>query len=261
MRLDGKVAIVTGGAMGNGLGIVRAFLKEKANVVIFDYSEKLKDTLKMLAEEGYHPLGYQVDIRSSSMVDACVKQVKEKFGHIDILVNNAGVCKLVPFETLSEQDRDFHLDINIKGSFHVTQACLPYLKEQGGSIVNLSSVTGVMVADPGEVTYATTKAAILGFTKALAVELASSNIRVNAILPGYIKTPMVEEMAKLSNPENPSSVIDGIGSAIPMKRLGTIEEVGNLAVFLASDESSYITGEGIVISGGSTLPETLTMGV
>ena len=118
-----------------------------------------------------------------------------------------------------------------------------------------------MVADSGEVAYATTKAAILGFTKSLAAELVVDDIRVNAILPGYIRTPMVDGMALVTNPENPESVVDGIACGIPMKRLGTIYELGELAAFLASFESSYITAQGIVIDGGSTLPETMTMGV
>ena len=135
------------------------------------------------------------------------------------------------------------------------------MKNHHASIVNLSSVTGPMVADSGEVAYATTKAAILGFTKSLAAEVVSDDIRVNAIMPGYIHTPMVDNMARLSSPDNPEAVVDGIASAIPMKRLGTIEELGELCAFLASDEASYITAQGIVIDGGSTLPETLTMGV
>ena len=127
--------------------------------------------------------------------------------------------------------------------------------------MNLSSVTGPMVADSGEVAYATTKAAVLGFTKSLAAELVEDNIRVNAILPGYIRTPMVDGMALETNPQNPESVVDGIVAGIPMKRLGTIEELGELAAFLASSEASYITAQGIVIDGGSTLPETMSMGV
>jgi NAD(P)-dependent dehydrogenase (short-subunit alcohol dehydrogenase family) len=118
-----------------------------------------------------------------------------------------------------------------------------------------------MVADSGEVAYATTKSAILGFTKSLAAELVEDDIRVNAIMPGYIRTPMVDKMAKISVPEDPESVINGIANAIPMKRMGKIEEIGELAAFLASEESSYITAQGIVIDGGSTLPETMTMGV
>ena len=134
-------------------------------------------------------------------------------------------------------------------------------KQKNTAIVNLSSVTGPMVADSGEVAYATTKAALLGFTKSLAAEMVDKGIRVNAILPGYIMTPMVEGMAKETDSNNPEDVVKGIALGIPMKRLGTIEELGELAAFLASDESSYITGQGIVIDGGSTLPETMTMGV
>ena len=129
------------------------------------------------------------------------------------------------------------------------------------SIINLSSVTGPMVADSGEVAYATTKAALVGFTKALACEEVDHGIRVNAILPGYIRTPMVDGMAKETNSNDPESVINGIANSIPMKRLGNPSELGELACFLASDLSSYITGTSIVIDGGSTLPETVTMGV
>ena len=125
----------------------------------------------------------------------------------------------------------------------VTHTFLPLLKINGGAIINLSSVTGPIVADPGEVAYATSKAAVLGFTKSLAAELVSDRIRVNAIMPGYVKTPMVEGMAKESNGDNPTSVVDGIAKAIPMRRLAEPEEIGELAAFLASQESSYITGQ------------------
>ena len=133
--------------------------------------------------------------------------------------------------------------------------------KDGSAIVNLSSVTGTMVVDTGEVAYATTKAAILGFTKGLAAEVVDKGIRVNAILPGYIMTPMVEGIAKDSNNQNPDSVVDGIAKGIPMKRLGTIEELGELAAFLASSEASYLTGQSYVIDGGSTLPETMSVGI
>ena len=125
----------------------------------------------------------------------------------------------------------------------------------------MSSVTGDMVADPGEVAYATTKAALVGFTKAMAREVAPYNITVNAICPGYVLTPMVQGMAEQSAPDNPQSVIDGIASAIPFKRLADPVEVGELAAFLSCEESSYLTGTQIVIDGGSTLPETSDMGV
>lgn len=262
MKLDGKVAVVTGGAMGNGLGIVKVFLKYGARVIILDYSDELVKVVSDFKNEGYDVIGYKVDISNNKEVLGAVKDIETKFDKIDILVNNAGICILEKFDTMSLELRDKHFDINIKGTWNVTHALLPLLKKAGkASIVNLSSVTGVSVADSGEVAYATTKAAIMGFTKGLAMELVNDGIRVNAILPGYVMTPMVDAMAKQSNPSGPQSVIDGIAGAIPMKRLANIEELGELAAFLGSEESSYITGQGIVIDGASTLPETLTMGV
>ena len=262
MRLENKVAIVTGGAMGNGLGIVKVFLKEGAEVIILDYSEKTNDTVQELKKEYEHISGYVVDIRSKEKLSDIVKEIKEKKGHIDILVNNAGVAKLEQFLEMDDETRDYHFDINIKGTWNVTKAVLPYMKEQKyGKIVNLSSVTGPLVADSGEVAYATTKAALIGFTKGLAMEVVEDNITVNAILPGYIMTPMVEGIAKDTDIKNPENIIKGIADGIPMKRLGTIEELGHLALFLASDESTYITGQGFVIDGGSTLPETKSVGV
>lgn len=263
-KLENKVAIITGGAMGNGLGIAKVFLKRGASVVILDYAKEIEETIQNLKQEfsGSEVLGYLVDIRDKERIQACVDAVMEKYGHIDILVNNAGVCRLESFEGMNDELRDFHFDINIKGTWNVTKSVVPYMKKNtSSSIINLSSVTGPLVADSGEVAYATTKAAILGFTKSLAMELVENNIRVNAIMPGYIMTPMVEGISKDTNPENPSSVVEGIARGIPMKRLGTIEELGELAAFLASDESSYITGQGIVIDGGSTLPETMSVGV
>ena len=257
MKLENKVAVVTGGAMGNGKGIVDVFVKYGAKVAILDYSDEIA---KVVNNDNI--IGFKVDIRDKNTVKAAIDKVVEKFGKIDILVNNAGVCKLENFIDMDDELRDYHFDINIIGTWNVTKAVLPYMiKNNYGSIINLSSVTGPMVADAGEVAYATTKAALLGFTKSLAREVVDNNIRVNAIMPGYIRTPMVDNMAKLSNPDNPEEVIDGIAGAIPMKRLGKIEELGELAAFLASSESSYITAQGIVIDGGSTLPETLTMGV
>ena len=260
MKLENKVCIVTGGAMGNGLGIVEVFLKYGAKVAIFDYSDKVFETV----EEKNNPnlVGYKVDIRDKENIHKYVEEVIEKFGRIDVLVNNAGICYLEKFVDMDDTVRDNHFGINIVGTWNVSKEVVPHMiKNKSGKIVNLSSVTGPMVADPGEVAYATTKGAVLAFTKSLAAELVEDEIRVNAIMPGYIRTPMVENMSKISDPDNPESVIDGIAQAIPMKRMGTIEELGELAAFLASPESSYITAQGIVIDGGSTLPETMTMGV
>lgn len=258
MKLKDKVAVITGGAMGNGLGIVNVFAREGAKIIILDYSEKVLEVAAKLQADGKDVEGYICDIRDSAKVEEIINKVMQKRTNIDVLVNNAGVAKLEKFEDMTDEVRDYHFDINIKGTWNVTKKVIPYMKK--GSIVNLSSVTGPMVADPGEVAYATTKAALIGFTKGLAAELVTRNIRVNAIMPGYIMTPMVEGIAKDSNSENPDSVVKGIAAGIPMGRLGTIEELGNLAAFLASDESSYITGQGIVIDGGSTLPETMSVG-
>lgn len=262
MRLENKVAIVTGGAMGNGLGIVKVFLQHGADVIILDYAEELMDTIADLKKEYSKVSGYLVDIRNKEELEKIMKQIETEKGKVDILVNNAGVAKLSPFLEMSDEVRDFHFDINIKGTWNVTQCVLPLMTQNKyGRIINLSSVTGPMVADSGEVAYATTKAALIGFTKGLAMEVVEKNITVNAIMPGYIMTPMVEKIAIDTNQENPTSVIQGIADGIPMKRLGTIEELGHLALFLASDESTYITGQGFVIDGGSTLPETKSVGV
>lgn len=261
MKLENKIAVVTGGAMGNGLGIVKTFVKYGATVIILDYDNSINEVVNEFKNNGDKVEGYKVDIRDNIEVNRVIAGVAQKYGKIDVLVNNAGVCRLEKFETMSDELRNFHFDININGTWNVTKACYPYMKNIGASIINLSSVTGPMVADSGEVAYATTKSAVLGFTKSLAAEAVADGIRVNAIMPGYIRTPMVDNMAKISNPENPESVVEGIAIGIPMKRLGTIEELGELAAFLASAESSYITAQGIVIDGGSTLPETMTMGV
>lgn len=263
MKLENKISIITGGAMGIGRGIVDVFLKYGSHVIILDYNDSIDAVVREL--DATYPQkveGYKVDVRDTEALKRLQNKIEEKHGHIDVIVNNAGVCKLATFEDMTLEERDFHFDINIKGAWNTTKVFLPLLKKSSaGAIVNLSSVTGPMVADSGEVAYATSKAAVLGFTKSLAAEMVEYNIRVNAIMPGYVKTPLVANMAVLSNKENPKSVIEGIASAIPMKRLAEPNEIGELAAFLACSESSYITAQGIVIDGGSTLPETSSMGV
>ncbi|WP_258871753.1 SDR family oxidoreductase UcpA [Virgibacillus dokdonensis] len=259
--MENKIAIVTGAAMGNGKGIAEVLAKHGATTILLDVSKQVHDTAKELAERGFETMALEVDVTNNEDVKAGIDKVIEKYERIDALINNAGVVRLANFEDMDDETRDFHFNININGVWNVTKATLPHMKKaKQGRIVNLSSVTGTMVADPGETAYATTKAAILGFTKSLAREVAPDNITVNAILPGYVLTPMAEQMAKETNPDNPQEVIDGIASGVPLGRLGKIEEVGELAAFLASDESSYITGTQIVIDGGSTLPETVSVG-
>lgn len=255
MKLKNKVAVITGGAMGNGLGIVNIFCKYGAKVYVLDIS----DELDKLIEESPGITGYKVDIKDNKKLKKIIEDISKENGGIDILVNNAGIAKLTPFLDTDDDIRDMQFDVNIKGTWNVTKAVIPYMKN--GSIINLSSVTGSLVADPGEVAYATTKAALIGFTKAIAIEFVNKKIRCNAVLPGYVMTPMVEGIARDTMPQNHETVIAGIAKSIPMKRLGKVEEVGELVAFLASDESTYITGQSFVIDGGSTLPETTSVGV
>ncbi|KFN01730.1 SDR family oxidoreductase [Bacillus clarus] len=208
-KLDGKVAFVTGAAMGNGAGIAHVFAELGAKVILVDISEKVHENAKKIVSNGLDATSYVVDVADFDAVKEVAKDTYEKYG----------------------------------------------------KIVNMSSVTGTLVADEGETAYATTKAAIWGFTKALAREVAKHRITVNAICPGYIITPMAEQIANESDPNEPSNVIAGIASGVPLGRLGRVEEVGQLAGFLASNESSYITGTHIVIDSGSTLPETVSVGV
>lgn len=261
-KLSGKVAFITGASKGIGEGIARAYAKHGAKLVLAARSSSTVLLAMELRKLGCDVIAVNVDVTDVESIQAGVDKAVETFGRIDVLVNNAGVCKLGSFLESSDEDRDFHFDVNIKGVWNTTKLVLPYMiKQNYGKIVIMSSVTGDMVADPGEVAYATTKAALIGFTKALAREVADYKITVNAICPGYVLTPMVQDMARQSDPENPQSVIEGIAQAIPLKRLADPLEVGELAAFLGCDESSYVTGTQVVIDGGSTLPETFTMGV
>lgn len=261
-KLEGKTAIITGASKGIGEGIARVFARYGAKLVLAARSDAVEKLAKELTDSGYEAIGVKTDVSDKESVDNLVKTAIEKYQTIDILVNNAGVCVLGDLLSCSDEQRDYHINVNIKGVWNVTKAVAPYMiKNKSGKIVVMSSVTGDMVADPGEAAYAMTKSALVGFTKATARELAEYNITVNAICPGYVITPLVEGMARQSCPENPQSVIDGIASAVPLKRLANPEEIGELAAFLSCYESSYITGTQIIIDGGSTLPETSTMGI
>ena len=259
--LEGKVAVVTGCDTGLGQGMALGLAQAGCDIVGINIVEPT-ETIEQVTALGRRFLSLTADLRKIDGIPALLDRAVAEFGHIDILVNNAGVCRLGSFLDMSDDDRDFHIDINIKGVWNVTKAVLPeMIARKDGRIVMMSSVTGDMVADPGEMAYALTKAAIVGLTKSLAVEYAQSGIRVNAICPGYVRTPMAESIARQSNPEDPESVLTEMAKAIPMRRLADPLEVGELAAFLASDESSYLTGTQNVIDGGSTLPETVSVGI
>ena len=261
-KLDGKVALITGAAHGLGEGISEAYVKYGAKICMFDMSKDVEETANRL-RKAYNAdiITYVGDVSKRADLDAAAKLLNDTYGSVDIACANAGVCRLAAFEEMSDEIRDFHIDVNIKGAWNTCKAVVPYmLKEGKGSIVIASSVTGDIVADGGEAAYAMSKAALVGLTKCLAVEYAQRNIRVNCSQLGYARTPMDEKMAIESNPNDPESAINDIAINVPMKRLAKPIEVGELFAFLGSDEASYITGAQIVIDGGATLPETMSMG-
>lgn len=261
-KLDGKVAVITGASKGIGEGIARVYADYGAKCVLAARGEKVLELAKEMENNGFEAIGIQTDVSDYTSVEQLVKVAEESYGGIDVLVCCAGICILEDFlEDETFKNRDMHIDINVKGVWNAVRAVLPSMEKWGGgSIVVMSSVTGDMVADPGEVAYATSKAALIGFTKAMAREEAGKNIRINAICPGYVRTPMVEGMAAQSDEEDPERAIQKIADAVPLGRLADPREIGELAAFLGSSESSYITGTQIVIDGGSTLPETTSMG-
>jgi NAD(P)-dependent dehydrogenase (short-subunit alcohol dehydrogenase family) len=257
-KLDGRVAVVTGAAMGNGEGVARVMSGYGARVVLWDVSDRVFETAAALQSEGREATPRKVDVRSFDECEAAAADAVANLGKIDVLCNNAGVARLVPFLEMSDEVRDFQFDVNVKGVWNCTKAVLPYMRQKKyGRIIMMSSVTGPMVVNEGETAYATTKAAVWGFTKALALEVVKDNITVNAICPGMIRTPMVENAVREFSPDNPDPILEMMARTIPMGRLGDILEIGELAAFLASDESTYITGTQVVIDGGSTLPETV----
>ena len=261
-KLDGKVALITGAAAGLGEGISEAYVKHGAKICMVDLSPNVEKTAERLRKE-YNAdiITVVANVANRAEMDAAAAKAVEAFGELNIACCNAGVCRLAPFEEMTDEMRDFHIDVNIKGVWNTCKAVVPYMLKQGkGAIVIASSVTGDIVADAGEAAYAMTKAALVGLTKCLAVEYAGRNIRVNCSQLGYARTPMVEKMAVESNPENPEQAIADIAVGVPMKRLAKPIEVGELFAFLGSDESSYLTGSQVVIDGGSTLPETMSIG-
>lgn len=252
--LEGKIAFVTGAAMGNGEAIARAMSEKGATVILADKDESVFETAKDI---GNGAVAYLMDVSSWEDVKKVADDVLAKFGHLDILVNNAGLTRRIEAIDMKDDLWDLMYRINVMGSYYTVKAFAPSMAERRyGRIINMSSVTGPLVADPGMCGYGATKGAIVGFTRALAVDLARYDITVNCIQPGYVHTPGVDRAARLTNPENPQIALDATASRVPLRRLGRPMEVGYLAAFLASDEAAYITGTENVIDGGNTLVET-----
>lgn len=242
--LEGKVAVITGASRGIGKSIARAFVQHGATVC-FTYmssDEKARQLESELGGGDATVKGFKSDAADFDAAQKLVENVVEEFGRIDVLINNAGITRDTLLMRMSEEQWDEVMRVNLKSVFNLTKAALrPMIKARGGSIVNMSSVVGVK-GNAGQANYAASKAGILGFTKSVALELGSRNIRSNAIAPGFIETEMTGALDE--------KTVQGWREAIPMKRGGTPEDVANLAVFLASDMSAYITGQTIHVDGG-----------
>ncbi|WZL88832.1 3-oxoacyl-[acyl-carrier-protein] reductase [Salinimicrobium sp. 3283s] len=242
--LEGKNAIITGASRGIGKGIAEVFAKHGANVA-FSYSssaEAANQLEKELQELGIKAKGYKSNAADFKEAEELVKDVLQDFGSIDILVNNAGITKDNLLMRMSEEDFDKVVEVNLKSVFNMTKAVQrTMLKQRQGSIINMSSVVGVK-GNAGQANYAASKAGMIGFSKSMALELGSRNIRTNVIAPGFIETEMTGKLDE--------KTVEGWREAIPLKRGGTPEDIANTCVFLASDLSAYITGQVINVDGG-----------
>jgi len=242
--LENKTAIITGATRGIGRGIAIEFAKQGANVA-FTYSSSV-DAANALEKElndlGIKAKGYQSNAAEFDKAQELAKEVLTEFGAIDGLINNAGITKDNLLMRISEEDFDKVIEVNLKSVFNLTKAVIrPMMKQRAGSIINMSSVVGLK-GNAGQANYAASKAGIVGFSKSVALELGSRNIRSNVIAPGFIETEMT---AKLDE-----AVVQGWRDTIPLKRGGTPEDIANACVFLASDMSNYITGQTLSVDGG-----------
>ena len=246
MQLKGKVALVTGAARGIGREIALRLAKEGADLVICDVSkEGVEAAQKEIQECGVKALGLCVDVTDSSQVEYMINKILDNLGKIDILVNNAGITRDSLIMRMKEADWDAVLSINLKGSFNCLKAAIkPMIKQRFGKIVNIASIIGI-TGNAGQANYSASKAGIIGLTKSAAKELASRNINVNAIAPGFIQTAMTDKLTD----EQKQKMLD----LIPLSRLGEPKNVADLVVFLVSEYSSYITGEVIKVDGGMVM--------
>lgn len=247
--IQGKTVIVTGGSKGIGKGIARVFANHGANVAVVARNlEAAQICAAELNGENRKVMAFAGDVQDRESMRAVAGQVYEKFGSIDVLCANAGIFPSAALEDMTNEDWDTVMNTNAKGTFHAVQACIPYLKQaEYGRIVITSSITGPVTGYAGWSHYAASKAAQLGFMRTAALELAGNRITVNAVLPGNVLTEGLEGLGE--------DYLEEMASAIPMKKLGTVEDIGYAALFLASKEAGFITGQTIIVDGGQILPE------
>lgn len=246
MDLKGKVAIVTGAARGIGKSIAIKLGLAGANVVIADVEEEIaKSTAREISQKGSEAIPVRVDVSSLSSVEEMVKKTLDKFGRIDILVNNAGVTRDALVMRMKEEDWDLVLDVNLKGAFNCIKVVSPIMvKQRSGKIVNIASIVGI-VGNAGQANYAASKGGLIALTKTCAKELASRQINVNAVAPGFIETSMTERL--------PAEVKERLSSQIPFGKIGKPEDVASAVLFLVSEEADYITGEVVKVDGGMVM--------
>ncbi len=251
-RLDGKVALITGGARGIGRAICEAYAREGSKVVVADMLEK--DARETAAELGGETLAVTMDVTDQASIISGVARVEKAFGRIDILVNNAGIFNMCALEEITQEDYRLQYDVNVGGTIFVSQAVIPGMKARGGgSIINLASQAGRR-GEAYVAIYCSTKAAVISITQSMALELANDGIRVNGIAPGVVDTPMWDHVdslfAKYENrPLGEKKRL--VGEAVPLRHMGTPDEIADPCVFLASDEARYITAQTLNVDGGN----------
>lgn len=245
--LKEKIALVTGGSRGIGKAICLALAKEGATVIV-NYNgskERAEEVVNEIVAAGGKAEAVGCNVSDFAACEAMTKEVLEKYGKVDILVNNAGITRDNLIMRMSEKDFDDVISTNLKGTFNTIQhLSRSFLKNRSGKVINISSVSGVM-GNAGQANYSASKAGIIGLTKSVARELASRGICVNAVAPGFIETEMTSAM--------PESVLENAKSAIPLGRIGQVDDIANTVVFLASDKASYITGQVICVDGGMAI--------
>ena len=250
-RLSGKRALITGGARGIGRAISEAFAREGARIAVADLlGDEAQDTAKDLGG-----LGLQMDVTDLMSIQAGVTQAEDELGGIDILVNNAGIFNMAPIEEVTPEDYRRQYDVNVGGTIFTCQAVVPGMKKRGtgGAIINFSSQAGRR-GEPNIVVYCSTKAAVISITQSLALELAKDNIRVNAIAPGVVDTPMWDTVDALFAKYENRQIGEKkrlVGEAVPLGHMGHPEEIADPCVFLASDDARYITAQTLNVDGGN----------
>lgn len=244
LNLEGKVVIVTGGTRGIGLETVKAFCEQNAKVILFgSKSETVAKAVEELKNENMNVLGYYPNLNDYENIEEVIKEIYDKYGHIDILINNAGMSANKKIEDTTSEDFAKIMNLNVNAMFNVSKAVIPYMKEQkNGVILNTSSMVSIY-GQPSGVGYPASKFAVNGMTKSLARELATFNIRVNAVAPGIINTDMVANL--------PKEMIEPLIKTIPLGRIGEPRDIANAFLFLASDMASYITGVVLQVDGAA----------